>query len=424
MFDVRVFRVAVLALLVSLVAWAHADGTFAKLGANVDHAAPGIPYQRAIVAYRNGVETMVVESTLNGSAGDYAWIVPLPSPPTRVTAVAPDALMVTTRRNLRPSVAVLGFGLSSLGQAIGVGLTLVGFVVGLLGFGTKNRVRNGLAAIAAVVLWIFALLVFYPVFAGPSTPTLDPRSRFLVGNYDVKILKARDAGALDNWLRERGGELSPRARQAAEAYGRDGWCFAVAHLREHPGGRARPHPIAFEFRAPRPIYPMRLTGTQTDALVLDLIVLSAGSAELPELPTWVSQKARSSYEGTQVDAGFLADSPLEALSWKDATVTRLRGELRPEQMNHDFEIRTKPRETQRIQLTTERLLTNERWALTLVCGGLALFVVASGTAFAGWGSDRRIAWAVLASVAFGLGAYTSYAPGAERIEPGIYRAVR
>jgi hypothetical protein len=420
----RTFRSLILLLLAVMAAWARADGTFAKLGATVDGAAPGIPYQRAIVAYRDGVETMVVESTLNGPAGDYAWIVPLPSPPTRVTAVSPDALMATTRRNLRPSVAVLGFGVSVLGQAIGIGLTLIGFVVALLGFGTKNRVRNGLAAIAAVVLWTFVLLVFYPVFAGPASATLDPRSAFLVGNYEVKVLKTRDAGALANWLRERGGELSPRARQAAEAYVRDGWCFAVAHLREHPGGRTRPHPLAFEFRAPRPIYPMRLTGTQTDALVLDLIVLAAGSAELPELPIWVSQKARSSYEGTQVDAGFLANSPLEALSWKDATVTRLRGELRPEQMSHDFEIRTKPREQRRIELTTEQLLTNERWALTLLCGGLALFVVASGTAFAGRGSDRRIAWAVLTSVAFGLGGYTSYAPGVERIEPGIYRVVR
>jgi hypothetical protein len=416
----RTFRSLILLLLAVMAAWARADGTFAKLGATVDGAAPGIPYQRAIVAYRDGVETMVVESTLNGPAGDYAWIVPLPSPPTRVTAVSPDAFSTSAWR-VRPAVAFTrGFGMIYFWQLAGICLGLVGLCIALFGFGKQNPRRTGHWVIAATVLWMLVSTIFFPVFAGRPASIIDPISRHLAGNYEVEVLKTQDEGALTQWLRPRGGQLNPRARQTVAAYGREGWCFAVAQLRPHKGGQATPHPLAFEFRTPRPIYPMRLTGTQTNALILDLFVVANGSAELPPLRTWVSRKAYEAGQSDRVDRALLAQAPLAALAWKGATITRLRGELRPEQMGRDFEIRTKPFEARKIRVTTDELLADERRALALWWGGLALFVVASGTAFAGFAFDRRIAWSVLSSVAIGMGAYLIDSPTVERIEPNVY----
>lgn len=72
-----------LALVVGLiVAFARADGMYAK-GSAVP-SEPTVPDQRAIVAWDQGVETLIVESSLRGGKGSYSWILPLPSVPTLV----------------------------------------------------------------------------------------------------------------------------------------------------------------------------------------------------------------------------------------------------------------------------------------------------------------------------------------------------
>src|SRR5687768_10010168 len=47
-----------------------ADGKFLSIRGTVSK--PEIPYQRALISYRNGTETMIVESVLNALPGDYA----------------------------------------------------------------------------------------------------------------------------------------------------------------------------------------------------------------------------------------------------------------------------------------------------------------------------------------------------------------
>ncbi|MDQ1256488.1 MAG: hypothetical protein QG656_1084 [Candidatus Hydrogenedentes bacterium] len=45
---------------------------------------PEIPSQQAIIRYRAGIETLIIESTFDSDAGELAWLVPVPAKPTSV----------------------------------------------------------------------------------------------------------------------------------------------------------------------------------------------------------------------------------------------------------------------------------------------------------------------------------------------------
>ena len=57
------------------------DGFYA---AKEGEGVPRSVFERAIVSLHNGVETVIVQSQIDAPAGSYAWIVPVPTPPTKV----------------------------------------------------------------------------------------------------------------------------------------------------------------------------------------------------------------------------------------------------------------------------------------------------------------------------------------------------
>ena len=94
------------ALLVGLVilhtaSAAVADGKYFHRPTVAGEADPAMPFQRALIAYRDGVETMLVESAVQGTGGDLGWVIPLPVGPTSINARTPGALRSALRR-LRP----------------------------------------------------------------------------------------------------------------------------------------------------------------------------------------------------------------------------------------------------------------------------------------------------------------------------------
>ena len=62
-----------------------------------------MPDQRALLAWKDGVETLVIESSFVGEGTDFAWVVPLPAKPeveaaTRGTLPSVAALMLPVVR--------------------------------------------------------------------------------------------------------------------------------------------------------------------------------------------------------------------------------------------------------------------------------------------------------------------------------------
>ena len=64
-------------------------------------AMPTIPIQRAIIVYRDGIETLIVESTVNSESPEVGWILPLPKEPEKLE-VADSGMLVSMSMCLRP----------------------------------------------------------------------------------------------------------------------------------------------------------------------------------------------------------------------------------------------------------------------------------------------------------------------------------
>ena len=74
------------ALLLALVAFAtpsaHADGkVFLSIATGSDEASSTMPRQRAIIAFKDGVQHLAIDTAFTGAGEEFAWLVPLPSEP-------------------------------------------------------------------------------------------------------------------------------------------------------------------------------------------------------------------------------------------------------------------------------------------------------------------------------------------------------
>ena len=78
-----------LLLSVLLPAAAAADGFYIP---EVRRKLPDIPLQQAVLSWKGGVETLVVESTLDGEGNSFGWIIPVPSSPRSFEKVSPGLL--------------------------------------------------------------------------------------------------------------------------------------------------------------------------------------------------------------------------------------------------------------------------------------------------------------------------------------------
>ena len=78
----------------------YADGVFIP---QARKKLPDIPFQRAIVKYREGTEALIVESSLSGKGGDYGWLIPVPSPPKKFEKVSPG-LLKTISLQIQPQI--------------------------------------------------------------------------------------------------------------------------------------------------------------------------------------------------------------------------------------------------------------------------------------------------------------------------------
>jgi len=64
---------------------------------------PAIPLQRALISYKDGVETLVIESSYLSDSANVGWILPLPAEPTKLDK-ADAALLKSVSTSLRPAI--------------------------------------------------------------------------------------------------------------------------------------------------------------------------------------------------------------------------------------------------------------------------------------------------------------------------------
>jgi HEAT repeat protein len=369
------FLILSLGIFVGLSGIAGADGKFIQI-AHVPKA-PKIPHQRAIVKFQDGMETLIIESTLNGAGDRFGWIIPVPTTPIRIEQTT-SGLLGTFQQQFRAEVVNEDQFEFWLTLAL---LIYVGIVMGL------EKIRKGLGRtfIIVSVLFIIMAIVALPNFIvyrggsyGKSHATVDVIQSQRVGVYDTAVIEAESAEDIDNWLIENEFDtLSGKALPVVEAYIREGWQFFVAKLnREDQTGAATPHPILLQFPVEKPVYPMRLTAMAANRLYLELYVVADGEA----VP--VNTNLQKEYCNTFKARSFLVEVDLNKeieikdyrtefkgihdlgsreffrgrggyrdgsrydtiihktatdIMWHNCVVTKLTGTLKPNDMKNDYE---------------------------------------------------------------------------------------
>lgn len=270
-------RLMLLAFLVA-AASAWADGKFRHM--QVVDSDPTIPRQVGIIAFRDGVETLIVTSDASGVEGEeVAWIIPLPAQPTEMAPVragATDAMVGL----LGPHFKTGDHGLGSPALVVGIYALLFSFWISVIlltheGPGLKNRLR--LPVYLGLGLSVIVPPICVPNFltAGiRAEPTLTTLDQQIVGNYDVQVLAADKATDLNDWLNANGFQQFPDDElQVVQDYISEGWVFVVARLQADGRKALQPHPLKFTFPCKSPVFPMRLTASPGQVTNVHLVMI-------------------------------------------------------------------------------------------------------------------------------------------------------
>jgi hypothetical protein len=254
---------------------------------------PTIPSQRAVLVYKEGTETLIIESALEGKGKEFGWIIPLPAKPTKFEEASPGFIK-TLSLTIQPKV-VHDLASGIFGACVIAVIVTLLFLMVITPKAQKPRRYSVLEVLVVVVIVLLLLSLLMPTMSG----TVGGRSIAgisigmagikitdiqEVGSYKVTVLEAESAKALDEWLNVNGfAELSENDNVIVSDYIENGWYFVAAKLRRAGPGYSRPHPIAMTFTSKKPIYPIRLTSQVGSDVYLELFVIAEKKATASNL---------------------------------------------------------------------------------------------------------------------------------------------
>ena len=343
---------------------------------------PSIPVQRALITYRDGVETLAVESGVQTESASVGWILPLPETPTSIAKGEPG-MLVSVSMALRPHFVhdlrqpwELPLGILAL-----LALPLLAIVFTRDAAARRQRAIEYLCVSAFVAL-IFSCLLPSLSRAGESTVGsggIELLSSQRVGNFSVDVLSARSADDLQAWLRQNHlRDLSAQARDIVVDYIARGWRFAVARLDVAPGIACTPHPLVFSFATKTPVFPMKLTALAGSKTHVELIVAADQRAQANGFHLAFCDKFARGSDGMTCPSGLVIAHPeVVKRLWSDCIVSKLQADLEPAAMTQDVTIGFLPFAQHRDEVYTpqgrnEVVGTIIAWGLLPTCVILAI----------------------------------------------------
>lgn len=335
-----------------------------------DTIPPGVPYQRAILWYGDGLETLLLQSQyeLPGGADSttaIGWVVPVPAVPEVASMPADMAqdLFFQLAWISRPDVVEIGPFLLLWLILILSALVVACLLLALLSFlvplpvwlrsalrlpSTDSRLsRRRLGRYAAVLLFVWALLVlstFFRTFSAGAPPDgVSILAEEQVGAYHVRVIASEDASDLITWLNEREFEYSDEDAVIFDAYVSAGWCFVVANVSQSENQRwgevmseGLLAPLILRFPSDSAVYPLALTSTVgRDTEVLLYVIGDHKLATNSRLPLRFAEGGRrlpllgSELRAVEPEGFFGREDELTYLS-------KFRGTLTPEEMAEDL----------------------------------------------------------------------------------------
>lgn len=376
----------VLSLWLLYVGAAYGDGM--KIPQQGVRAYPDIPYQEAFIAHRDGVQTLIIQSTIDGEGESFGWVVPVPAAPTHFEAVAPGVFDVL-KQAVAPEVEM---------RADAWPLWMAGGVFFILGvsilLGGKNRLSLLVFVLLLALLYAMSIPAFQKVRGyenGGAFGVVIERQE-VVGNYEVTVLSGESAAPLNQWLAENNYQALPTEAEAiVDDYLREGWRFVATRLRrDGPSGDVlAPHPLRMDFRSEAPVYPMRLTALNAGAqgMQLELFVAANGTPQTPptmtvEESTRLVASKRSVFLTSQTTPVFktghgktLALSDLMPLLWEGAQLTRVTGHFDRRAMTEDIRLEIGSAHNERAHYFSQKAASQWGLGIGVLVGGVMFLLI-------------------------------------------------
>lgn len=348
----KLFVTAVL-FLAAITSAAYADGKMYWR----DTVPPDIPYQRALILFDEGTQTLVLQSKYEVPKGDnpppIGWVVPVPATPELASMSADWAAHVFSdlEWRSRPQVTMVGQTLIFVLFTTVAGLSLATLLLCLLSFVLPlpqwvKRNRDALSRYALCGLFgCFVMACLFPSLGSPTRGGggVDVISEQQVGIYDVRVVRSAESGPLIAWLNENDFKFGEADTAAFDSYVSKGWCFVVAVI--NPGAKVDTGEVVFEglaaplimrFPCASPVYPLALTAT--GGFETDILVYLASTSKMTCGGRLTLRFAGEMRRATLVDLAFLAEPEgffdLEAMDFP--YLCKFRDTLTPEQMREDI----------------------------------------------------------------------------------------
>lgn len=414
------------AVLVVVVMPAHADGGVFASGMG---KLPDIPQQTALIRYKDGVETLIVQTSIDGEGDTFVWLLPVPSSPTSFELASPGFFEMLPHC-FSPYIR-LGYAPGWRWVFFPAAVVLL-WLVFFCFYRPKYPLRT-LLLLPVLGVTLFGLFkVYEPLpdvsywtpgdgtrsgIAAGAQPHVRVEQEVEVGNYSLTVLQSDSYGHLNTWLAQNGfSEVPGHGREAVERYVRQGWRFIVVQFSRNGDGFSRPEPLAVTFETPDPVYPMALTGLAGADLHLDLFVIAWGEArsglralrrdfaDVFEPEDYMDEDVFYGSETGEI----IGYPPLLAHMWDHCVVTRLTGVLTPIQMRQDIALSMHlPKPHRRTHWTTDagwRMMLS----VSLLAWSIAALVTAVYVAWKAPGQDTpEMRWAIPVGLI-----YLFYVPGA------------
>lgn len=339
---------------------------------------PEIPAQRAVLSWKDGMETLIISSALDSDAQKLGWIIPVPAVPQIIEKESPGALK-TLNFCIQPKIT----------HDLSPGITLAVFVtvvanllVGTLLFNRKRFLTVLIALFLVLVFWSLLLPAVGTTGAAKAANVRVEKSA-TVGSYDVSVLRPTQPDGLNAWLAENGFSPLPTAADKTIAdYISNGWVFAAIKLTRAESGMNAPHPIKMVFAAKEAVYPLKLTAVAGGSPEFELFLIGDGSASCDmlerEFSDIFSKREHDAYDEYESQTSFAGTTTrteighpgITSLMWDSCVLTKFAGTINSNNMTRDLQFAWSPFEAcQQHFYTTSGAMTLAVILFVLLTGG-------------------------------------------------------
>ena len=356
---VCLFILALAAVFLAVVPAARADGVY--IPDRAFPALPTIPVQRAVIVYRNGTETLLVESAFQSDSPNVAWILPLPAPPTDLKLAEAGAIS-STAYSMRPQITHDLHGLDTVPVVLCVAMIPVALIMVFTRDPSTRRANvKAILAFAFFLLLLSAILLPSLGTAGGSASAIGETgisilSMQRLGDADFTVLKADTPADLDAWLASQGMRpLDDRAQPLVADYIARHWCFVVGHIVNPKPELAVPRPLMATFPATQAVFPMKLTALANTTTHVELCVfaeqqVTAKGFHCALADTFQLDPNNPNFTSPYLIPRAIADHTHAALGhpdimkllWSGCVGTKLTADMPPEDMRQDIALQTQP----------------------------------------------------------------------------------